>query len=458
MIRWLLALVLAGAAAVGVLYLIAGRGTPPLIVIERPDRMIGQDGQLEVTVGGPKPTSLSIALQQNGQTIPLFSLGDPQSATLTEGETGLRIVRALGKKQVPQLQQGNARLVVEASRPSFMNLRVLSSSAAKDFQVRLEPPRVSALSTHHYINRGGSELVIYRTTPADVQSGVRVGEVEYPGYPASGAGVTGEGAVKLAFFALLADQPISTRIALFARDEAGNETTTPFVDDVFDKRFKQSRIEIDDRFLQRVVPEILSHAPELKLGADTDLLPGFLRINGDLRRLNAERIASLTLPSSSSRLWEGPFVQLGNSQVEAGFADQRTYIYQGKDVDKQVHLGYDLAVTSAVPVVAANAGKVVNASWLGIYGNCVILDHGMGIASLYGHLSSIDVAVGDSVTKGQVLGKSGMTGLAGGDHLHFTMLVNARAVNPVEWWDLHWIQDRVERKLRDAGGSSTTSP
>src|SRR4029077_10423333 len=119
-------------------------------------------------------------------------------------------------------------------------------------------------------------------------------------------------------------------------------------------------------------------------------------------------------------------------------------------------LGFDLAVTANVPVVAANAGKVVNASWLGIYGNWVIIDPVMCVASLYGPLSSFEVGVGDSVTKGQTIGRSGMTGLAGGDHLHFTMLANGRMVNPVEWWDAHWIQDRVLRKLGEAGGSRAT--
>jgi murein DD-endopeptidase MepM/ murein hydrolase activator NlpD len=116
-----------------------------------------------------------------------------------------------------------------------------------------------------------------------------------------------------------------------------------------------------------------------------------------------------------------------------------------------VHLGFDLASTAASPLVAANSGKVLHAGWLGIYGNCVIIDHGMGIASLYGHLSSIEAKAGDPVKRGQQIGRSGMTGLAGGDHLHFTMLVQGRAVNPVEWWDSHWIADRIDRKLREAG-------
>ena len=152
-------------------------------------------------------------------------------------------------------------------------------------------------------------------------------------------------------------------------------------------------------------------------------------------------------------LWRDPFQPLANAAVEAKFADYRTYFSLGKEVDRQVHLGFDLAVTSQVPILAAQKGVVMLAEYLGIYGNCVILDHGMGVQSLYGHLSSIAVTVGDTVEKEQEMGKSGMTGMAGGDHLHFTMLVNGQMVNPVEWWDQHWIQDRIIRKLREASGS-----
>jgi murein DD-endopeptidase MepM/ murein hydrolase activator NlpD len=151
-------------------------------------------------------------------------------------------------------------------------------------------------------------------------------------------------------------------------------------------------------------------------------------------------------------LFTGPFQQLGNSQVEAKFADTRTYIYKGKEVDRQVHLGFDLAVTANVPIVAAEAGTIVHASDLGIYGNCVVIDHGLGVMSLYGHLSSIGVKVGDKVEKGSELGRSGMTGLAGGDHLHFTMLVGGQQVTPVDWWSKQWFEDRVHRKIMAAGG------
>ena len=259
---------------------------------------------------------------------------------------------------------------------------------------------------------------------------------------------------KVAFFALLHDQPLQTPIVAFARDEAGNEAKSSFIDNAFPKPFKKSRIELDDRFIDRVVPDIVEHAPELKMtapaGGSPEMIAAFVRINSELRKANADQIAAFSTKTSPTRLWTQPFVQLGGSQVEAGFADHRTYVFKGKEIDQQTHLGFDLAVTARVPVVAANDGVVMNANWLGIYGNCVILDHGMGLQSLYGHLSSFDVGVGDKVTRGQIIGRSGMTGMAGGDHLHFTMLVGGRMVNPVDWWDPHWIADRVERKLKDA--------
>jgi murein DD-endopeptidase MepM/ murein hydrolase activator NlpD len=460
MLRFLTGLVLVALIAAGVTYWVAGRGTPPQLTIVKPERVAGLDGTLEVTAEAPKAefTSLTITLEQEGRTTSLFTLeGGPPTAVTQTDANHLRISRPFGKQSVPDLRSGTARIVVSATRLSILKLRTLSSTTSKDIQVRLEPPRIAVLSTHHYVNHGGSEMVLYKVTPTDVQSGVRVGDVEYRGFPASGLGATADSGIHAAFFALLHDQDRRTPIAAFARDEAGNEAHTTFVDDVFEKPFKRSRIELDDKFLNRVVPEILAQSPELKVDASTDedKLAAFLKINGELRRMNGERIEGLSTKTSPMRLWSGPFVQLGNSQVEASFADHRTYFYKGKEVDQQVHLGFDLAVTSRVAIVAANAGTVVNASWLGIYGNCVIIDHGMGVQSLYGHLSSFDVKLGDSVTKGQTIGRSGMTGLAGGDHLHFTMLVGGHPVNPVEWWDSHWIQDRVERKLKEAGAADS---
>jgi murein DD-endopeptidase MepM/ murein hydrolase activator NlpD len=301
-------------------------------------------------------------------------------------------------------------------------------------------------------------MVVYRVTPSDVASGVLVGEIEYPGFPLAGAGTPdASGDLRVAFFALITEQDLNTPIAVFARDEAGNQATARFVDQVFSKPIRRSRIEIDAAFINRTVPDIIANSPELKMsGPSADPLDDFLRVNGELRRVNAAQIAAFARQTSPMKLWKGPFVQLGNSKVEAGFADHRTYLYDGREVDQQVHLGFDLAVTKNVPVAAANDGVVLSASWLGIYGNCMIIDHGLGVQSLYGHLQGFEVKTGDRVARGQTIGRSDSTGLAGGDHLHFTMLVNGQMVNPVEWWDPHWVQDRIDRKLSESGTTGSS--
>ena len=454
-----------GAGGLYAVYRAAGRTPPATLHIDKPDTIVGQQGTLEISAAGTRGrlSSLTAVVEQHGHIVPLLSIDAAAAKTLWQPDTDrLSVVQKFGKESVPELREGAARIVVRATTTSWMNLRTFSSQTSKDIQVRLEPPRIAILSTHHYVNHGGAEMVVYRATPADIGSGVRVGDVEYPGFPASGAtgtntSIARDPSIRIAFFALLYDQALNTPIVAFARDAGGTEAKASFMDNVFEKPQKHSRIEIDDKYVNRVVPEILEHSPELKITPPTeDQVAKFVKINSELRKMNADDIVSITEDSSPTRLWSGPFEPLGNSKVEAAFADHRTYVYKGKEIDQQVHLGFDLAVTANVPVLAANAGKVVNARWLGIFGNCVIIDHGMGVASLYGHLSSFDVKVGDSVTRGQTIGKSGMTGLAAGDHLHFTMLVAGHPVNPVEWWDSHWVQDRVDRKLKELGENGGT--
>ena len=458
LLKFLVFLIIAAALVAAGAWVWAGGQPGPTITIRQPEKFIGQTSSLELAVEAPggEFSRIDVGIEQNGKTFPVFALSEPHGDVKQDSADRIYIMRPVGKRAIPELQNGKARITVRAARPVLYNMRQAESTATRDVEVRLDPPRVAVLSTHHYVNHGGAEFVIYRATPADVESGVRVGERTYPGFPGTAAGLS-DPAVKVAFFALLHDQDLNERVAVFARDAAGNNATVELPDyRAFPKPFARSRIQIDDKFLQRVVPAIAQQTPDMQIDT-SDVLPGFLKINGELRRKNAETIAALAQKSAPEMMWKENFQQLGNSQVEARFADHRTYVYQGKEVDQQVHLGFDLAVTANVPIVSAQRGTVVHADYLGIYGNCVIVDHGLGVQTLYAHLSSIEVKPGDRVEKGQTLGRSGMTGLAGGDHLHFTMLVNGQAVNPVEWWDTKWMQDRVFRKVSEAGGAAPSA-
>ena len=459
--KYLVGLVLILLLAAGGAWVVAGQMTPPAITIEKPEKFVGTATPLQISITAPDAPAMKpirVVLEQSGKQTTLFSLEEPGKAQISQdGSDKVRIAHEIGKQTVPDLQSGAAKIIVTAGRPVMRGLRTLEASAIRDVQVRLERPRVSVVSTHHYVNLGGTEFVVYRATPDDVESGVVVGDLEYPGYPAAGATVDGvkitDPALRVAFFALLYDQDLNTPMRVYARDPAGNTARADFDHRTFPKPFKKTPIPITDKLLDRVVPAILEGTTDIK--PDGDNLAKFLVINGDLRRKNAEKIASFAKQTSPEMLWRGTvFHDFRNNKVESAFADHRTYVYNGKEVDRQVHLGFDLASLAGVPIVAANRGKVLFADELGIYGNCVIIDHGMGLQSLYAHLSSIEVKAGQDVDKAQPIGRSGMTGLAGGDHLHFTMLVNGRMVNPVEWWDSHWIEDRILRKLKMSGGTS----
>ena len=446
----LLAVVLLAIVGGGGGWYLAGRQPGPAITISSPQKYVGRATALSATVESDTPvTAPEITIEQGGQSMPVTAEKVDWAGTGRVAVSG-----TVGKSAQPALANGPARLIVTARRQVFFGLRQTATTQAQDLEVRLDPPRVAVVSTHHFINHGGAEFVILRATPADVEAGIIVGEARYPAYPGSAVGLT-DPALRVGFFALRHDQDIGVRMAAYARDAAGNEATSPLGQKPFAKKFLQSRIPIDQAFLDRVVPAIASNTPELKVDAASadGLLKGFLDINGNLRKKNNEAIVALAAKTQPRMLWEGAFAPMGNAQVESRFADRRTYFFGDKEIDKQVHLGFDLASLQRAPVLASNAGVVVHADFLGIYGNCVIIDHGLGVQTLYAHLSTMEVKEGEAVTKGQEIGRTGATGLAGGDHLHFTTLLQGTPVNPVEWWDAHWMQDRVLRKIKEAGGS-----
>ena len=461
MVRILLVLTIVATIGLGAgFYVAAGRAAGPVINILEPRDLVGRSASFAATIEAPSGelTSIEAVIEQDGRQLPLFSLDRPSDGEVRqESSDRVLVTRTFDRTSHPELSAGEARILVSATRPVLWGLREATSTAEHVVMVRLDPPRLQVLSSFHYVNHGGAELVVYRVTPPDAESGVRVGDRLYRGYPASGAGVEGDDTLRVAFFALSYDQDLNTPIDLYARDDAGNESSAAFDYRIFPKDFRRSQIVVGDAFLRRVVPPIVNRSPDLaeeSVEHDSpieELVDIYLFINRTLRQRNRETVAALAGGTSEHMQWEGPFLQLTNSQVESGFADYRAYRHDGNEIDQQVHLGFDLASLANAPVRAANRGTVLFAEFLGIYGNCVIVDHGMGLQSLYAHLSSIDVSPGDVVDADQQLGLSGQTGLAGGDHLHFTTLLQGRPVNPVEWWDAHWIEDRVLRKQRAVG-------
>ena len=340
----------------------------------------------------------------------------------------------IGVKTTPQLQAGPARLILDVTSGGLFHG---TTHLERDVDVVTQAPLVSADSDQHYLYLGMADLATLNVTGAYSSAGVRVGNQTFRAWPMPG-GKPG----LFSLFAFAWNMPPGTTPLVYASN-GGNDGTTPLTV-VFPRReqpvYTQHEIQISDQFMQKVLGE-------LDPNGTGDPAARFVKINTEMRQANNKTLADLRSETANSFLWSRPFTRQSHSQAEATFADVRSYIYHGTKIDQQVHLGYDLAVTEHVGVEASNDGRVVWAAPLGIYGNCIVVDHGYGLQTIYGHLSRIDVHVGDTVKRSQIMGLSGMTGMAGGDHVHFAMQLDGVQIDPKEWWDAHWIRDHVVRRV-----------
>lgn len=343
------------------------------------------------------------------------------------------------------MTDGEAVIRVEASDSSWRgwnkgNIALVEKKVIIDSK----PPKISVLTKQHNIERGGAGLVIYKLFEKNIKSGVKVGDNFFPGH----SGLFENKNIHAAFFALSYRQGPGTQIAVIAEDMAANITKRGFYHYIRDQRFKTDTLNISDRFLDKKMAEFdLGAKNDAFLKTENPMLEKFLYINGKIRTKNSETILSVPLDTDNTKQWNGSFSRLEGSARRAGFGDHRAYKYKGKKIDKAVHLGIDLASIANSPVKAANSGRIIFAKFVGIFGNTIIIDHGFGLCSLYSHLSQFSVNRADSINKGDVIGFTGSTGLAGGDHLHFSMIVHNVFVNPVEWWDGSWIKNNITSKI-----------
>ena len=345
----------------------------------------------------------------------------------------------VGVKTIPQLRDGNAKIFFEATSNDLLRK---AAHLERDVTVVTQPPTVSVDSEQHYLYLGMADLVTFSVSGSWTAAGVRVGDQTYRTWPMPG----GKPGV-FSLFAFAWNMPPGTIPQVFAANGAGNDVTSP-INVQFPKKeqpkYTVHDLQVSDAFMQKVVGE-------LDPNGSGDPVARFVRINNEMRRANNKTLSDLRLKTADRFLFSKPFARQSHSQAESTFADVRNYIYQGKKIDQQVHLGYDLAVTQHVGVEASNDGRVVYAAPLGIYGNCIVVDHGYGLQTIYDHLSHIEVHEGDLVKRGQVMGQSGMTGMAGGDHIHFAMQLDGVQIDPKEWWDGHWIQDHIARRVELPG-------
>ncbi|MCD4742399.1 MAG: M23 family metallopeptidase [Desulfobacteraceae bacterium] len=423
-------------------------GKKPNIIVELPSRYLNKSYEMSLSVSdvgkGLKNVRVSI-LKQNKETI-LLSKRYPNP-----GIMGLGIFNDSFKIPVKfedqNISDGEALIIIHVSDYSFRAWNKGNWSYREE-KVIIDsvPPKVEVLTKKHNIKRGGAGLVIYRLFEKDIKSGVMIEENFFPGF----SGMFSDIDVYTAFIGLDHSQGQGSKLAVVAIDSAGNKTSKGFRYYIGNRKFKTDTLNIPQSFLDKKIPGFNLQPDSDDSGSkdfQNSYLKKFIYINSKIREKNSTTILSKSLETKNKLMWRGKFLRLPGSARRASFGDRRIYKYKGKEIGRAVHLGVDLASVKKSRVSAANAGIVIAVENIGIYGNSVIIDHGFGLCTLYSHLSSFSVEKGDEVKKGDAIGRTGITGLAGGDHLHFGVFVNNVFVNPVEWWDKTWIDNNIMSEI-----------
>jgi hypothetical protein len=431
-----------GLLGVLAVLVLAGWGLTRLCETEKPQVVPGADlsriglhREVALTMADARSglRSLRVAMVQKNKAVALLAKDYPrQDHMLSAGPHRLEerlTISATGFKE------GAAELVIEVRDYSWWGLLAGNLTELRlPVVIDTKPPVVSIVGTPPHVKTGSAGIVVYRLSEPVVRSGVTINGHYHPGFPLPSQGEGAYGAI----IGLPYDLQQFEETVVTAVDQAGNTGKTVFALALRPGRVTRDRITIGDDFLNAKLPEFAQHYPELK-GTPVEQ---YLMVNREIRDRNYQAVQEICKKSGPQRLWDGAFLRMAGSP-KAGFADVRSYLYQGKEIDTQTHLGVDIASLAHAEIPAANRGVVVFAEYLGIYGNTVILDHGQGIFTLYSHMSQINATKGATVEQGATLGLTGTTGMAGGDHLHFSVLVNGIFVNPIEWWDAHWLRDNL---------------
>lgn len=342
----------------------------------------------------------------------------------------------------------NTSLEVEAVDNSKWNLlegnRVVKSIAVK---IDTKKPVANVISNSRYIQRGGSAVVVVKVKDDNLKEAY--------------ISFNNEEKFKLtpyykedyycAFVAWPIDIEKFNRVNLVVIDKANNKTINKVPFYVQKKKIKIDNIQLSAKFINNISKSVLEQSFEA-IPQETKEI--FVYSNTVLRARNIETIKNTVIKSMKNELVEEfsikPFKRLRGSKTVAKYAERRHYFLDNQKINEAWHLGIDWASVKKAKIKTSNKGIVIFKDYLGLYGNSIIIDHGLGISSLYAHTSSQDVEIGDMVDVKQKIANTGSTGAVFGDHLHFGILVQGVEVNPLEWMDKNWIKVRITNVLNNA--------
>ena len=402
----------------------------------------------------------------NGDTIHL-NPKNPLVIALSDksgiGDVEIDFVNNLSEQKILSSNfDGKKNFLIQAELPKTLKykngdvyslkIKVKDTSYAKFFtgnklekeikiQIDTRPPDVLVINQSYKIIQGGAAAAVFRVSDTSgmikelyVQSSFGKKFKAVPFYK------EGYYAVLMAWPTV--EQNFSANVV--ATDMAGNVAKMPIRLYLQNKKYKESHITINNAFIDGKITELANmYAQNVN---QMDAIAKFKFVNEELRNANEKLIRNITSNIEEESLNEffiKPFYPLRNGATVASFGDHRFFHFDGALLSESYHMGLDFASTAMATIVATNPGKIVFAEENGIYGLNLIIYHGFGLYSLYGHCTSAMHQNGEMLAAGTNLATTGTTGLALGDHLHFGVLIQGIEVRPEEWMDKKWMKENV---------------
>lgn len=339
------------------------------------------------------------------------------------------------------------KIIVEAIDASKWNF-LSGNSSIKEFELTIDKrrPELVTIAHSYKINKGGSAVVIFKVNDENlkdfyIQTNYDKKFIAQPFY-------------KDGYYITLLAWPVNNdnfKATIIASDYAQNISKSYIPLYLKEKNYKISRIKINDKFLNGKIAELAEEFVETQ-GVENPL-EQFKIINEDVRAKNEKLIREITskVPNEMiSKFKINKMHPLKNAQVVATFGDHRKYLYKGEYISESYHLGLDLASNAMAEIIPQNGGDIVYSDYNGLYGNMPIIYHGLGLYTLYGHCSSVNISSGDFLNAKKAIARTGKSGYAMGDHLHFGVLVQGIEVRPAEWMDKTWIKLNITDVINSA--------
>ena len=379
---------------------------------------------------------------------------------------------------------GPAKIILRARDNSYWGNQ---KTTEKVITIDLNNPKVEILSGAVNTEHSGVGLVFFRVTKESLPKSryILVDKLSFPTFPAAKLEeyFAGKSDIFFGFFSVpFGYDNIKNPVKVVVETQVGNTGQASVITHIKPRTRPRADLKLTKVFLETKVEELFQayeleqrnnsvaeiNSPNFETTGDSKLkseephflnpnetsaekiaIAKFREVNENYRKLNARIISTYNKKSTDKQLWQGPFIRPIAAKTTSRFGEERFYSYEALDAGGSFHDGLDLASIAQGPVKSANSGVVLFVGDLGIYGNAIIIDHGFGITSLYGHLSATAVDEGQVLAKGDTIGRTGETGLAGGDHLHFEIRLNDQPITPIEWWDSQWMKDRLESKIAE---------